>query len=92
VNFKSLTQRRQFDVTLSAISLAAAVEVCDRRVRPHPPRVDLTRPARTIPVRAGLRFQCSHRHTGAEIGRAPKKDYMHDAPCGSRDPGEPFDR
>ena len=25
-------------------------------MRPHPPRVDLTRPARTIPVRAGLRF------------------------------------
>src|SRR5215472_10431082 len=36
--------------------LVAAFEGCDRRVRPHPPRVDLTRPARTVPVRAGLRF------------------------------------
>ena len=90
MNFKSSIQGRQFDVTLLAISLAAAVEVCDRRVRPHPPRVDLTRPARTIPVRAGLRLRGVI--AGAEIGRAPKKGYMHDAPCGSRDPGEPFDR
>src|SRR5215472_10927219 len=34
----------------------ALLKGCDRRVRPHPPRVGLTRPARTVPVRAGLRL------------------------------------
>jgi hypothetical protein len=41
-----------------------------------------------------LRFEGSHPHRQrtAEIGRRLKKDYTHQAPCGSRDPGEPLER
>jgi hypothetical protein len=39
-----------------------------------------------------LRFERGHRRRAAEIGRCLKKDYMHETLCGSRDPGEPFDR